>query len=87
MPETFPGNSGNSADALANTTLTDRELLIHALQHLEVMTEQLAEVHKHVLKFDGTLALFEPLLARFAPGGKPDMLALMQARREGRKVR
>jgi hypothetical protein len=72
-------------NSLASTTLTDRELLIHALQHLEVMTEQLAEVHQYAVRLDGQLSVFAPLLARFAPGGKPDMVALMQARREMRR--
>jgi hypothetical protein len=31
--------------ALANTRLTDRELLIHAIQHLEVLTDQVGEIH------------------------------------------
>lgn len=68
MPETLPETPGNS---LANTTLTDRELLIHAIQHLEVLTEQMAEAHEAVLRIDGELAVFRPLLARYAPGGKP----------------
>jgi hypothetical protein len=72
-------------NSLAGTVLSDRELLIHALQHLEVMTDQLAEVHEYVLKLDGELSVFRPLLARLAPGGKPDMLALMQTRREIRR--
>jgi hypothetical protein len=82
VPETFPPNYVNS---LAGTTLTDRELLIHALQHLEVLTEQMAEAHGAVLRIDAQLSVFAPLLARLAPGGKPDMLALMQARREIRR--
>lgn len=84
MPETFPPNSVNS---VAGTTLTDRELLIHVLQHVEDMWEKLAEVHEHTLRMDGQLSVFAPLLARFAPGGKPDMIALMQARREARHGR
>jgi hypothetical protein len=82
VPETF---SETPADALARTTLTDRELLIHALQHLEVMYEQQAEMHSAVMRIDGQLSMFAPLLAKWAPGGKPDMLALMQARREAKR--
>lgn len=82
MPETF---SRNSADALASTRLTERELLIHAIQHLEVLTEQMAEAHGAVLRIDAQLSVFAPLLERLAPGGKPDMIALMQARREARR--
>lgn len=76
MPENFPPNSGND---LANTRLTDRELLIHAVQHLEVLSTQMEYVHAQ-------LTVFAPLLARLAPGGKPDMIALMQARREARRT-
>lgn len=83
MPETFPENSANS---LANTTLSDRELIIHAVQHLEDLADQMADVHGAVLRIDGQLSVFAPLLARLAPGGKPDMIALMQARREIRRA-
>lgn len=65
--------------------LTDRELLIHAIQHLEVLTEQMAEQHEAVMRLDYQLSVFAPLLAKYAPGGKPDMIAIMQARREGRR--
>lgn len=30
---------------LARTTLTDRELLIHLMQHVEVLGEQVGEIH------------------------------------------
>lgn len=83
MPETFPGTVQNS---LANTRLTDRELLIHAIQHLEVLTEQMAEQHEVIMRLDYHLGVFAPLLAKYAPGGKPDMIAIMQARREARKL-
>ena len=82
MPETYPGTVQNS---LANTSLTDRELLIHAVQHLEWLTEQMAEQHEAVMRLDYQLQVFAPLLAKYAPGGKPDMIAIMQARREARK--
>ena len=82
MPETSPETARNS---LANTVLTDRELLIHAIQHLEYLTEQLAEQHEVIMKLDYQLGVFAPLLAKYAPGGKPDMIAIMQARREGRR--
>jgi hypothetical protein len=71
VSETFPETS---ASALANTTLSDRELLIHLLQHVEVMGEQMNEI-------TAQLAVFRPLLDQLAPGGKPDMLGAMQARR------
>lgn len=81
MPETFPGSPQNS---LANTSLTERELLIHAIQHLEVLTEQMAEQHDAVMRLDCQLSVFAPLLERYAPNGKPDMIAIMQARREAK---
>lgn len=84
MPETFRESSANS---LANTTLTDRELLIHAVQHLEAQCGQLTEILGRLEALDAELAVFRPLLARLAPGGKPDMIALMQARREARRTR
>lgn len=78
MPETFPGN-------LENTTLTERELLIHALQHIEDLYEQVSEMHGAVMRLDCQLSVFAPFLAKLAPGGKVDMIALMQARREARR--
>lgn len=65
--------------------LTDRELLIHALQHLEYLTEQMAEQHEAVMRLDYQLSVFAPLLAKYAPGGKPDFLALAQIRREAKR--
>jgi hypothetical protein len=82
VPETFPETPLNS---LANTTLTERELLIHALQHIEDLYEQLSEVHGAVMRMDCQLAVFAPFLAKLAPGGKVDMIAVMQARREAKR--
>jgi hypothetical protein len=82
VPETLPETPPNS---LANTTLTDRELLIHALQHLEDLYEQMSEMHGAVMRLDCQLSVFAPLLAKYAPGGKPDMIGIMQARREARR--
>jgi hypothetical protein len=72
-------------NSLANTMLTDRELLIHAVQHIEDLYEQLAEVHGAVMRMDYQLQVFAPFLAKLAPGGKVDMIAVMQARREARR--
>ena len=72
-------------NSLANTVLTERELLIHALQHLEDLYEKVQEMHGAVMRMDCQLAVFAPLLAKYAPGGKPDMIAIMQARREARR--
>lgn len=68
--------------ALAATRMTERELLIHALQHLEDLAEQMAEVRGAVIRFDGTLAVFEPLLRKYAPEGRMDFIGAMQARRD-----
>ena len=56
MPET------NRETALANTKLTERELLIHAVQHLEDLSEKMADVHGAVLRLDHQLSVFAPLL-------------------------
>jgi hypothetical protein len=82
VPETFPESSANS---LANTRLTDRELIIHAVQHLEMITGQLEEIGARLESFEAELSVFRPLLAKLAPGGKPDMIGIMQARREARR--
>lgn len=56
MPGNSPETPGNS---LAQTTLTDRELLIHALQHLEVLTGQVGEIY-------GALVPLRPMLEKLA---------------------
>lgn len=84
MPESF---QDNSATAIANTTLSDHELLVHALQHIEDMYEQIAEMHGAVMRIDGQLSVFAPLLARLAPGGRPDLVGAMQTRRDLKKMR
>lgn len=82
MTETFPGNS---AGVLANTTLTERELIIHMLQHIEDLYEQMSEVHGAVMRIDGQLSVFAPLLAKYAPGGKLDFIGANQMRKEARR--
>lgn len=84
MPETFPETRG---DQIARTTLTDRELLIHLTQHAEIQGEQIAEMHGTIMALAEELATFRPLLAKLAPGGKPDFVAVMQTRREARRGR
>ncbi|HLM89249.1 MAG TPA: hypothetical protein VK284_09505 [Streptosporangiaceae bacterium] len=55
------------------TELTDRALLVHILEHVEAMWAELDE--------------FRPLLAMIKrPNGTPDMIGLLQARRDARKA-
>jgi hypothetical protein len=56
---------------LANTTLSDRELLIHALQHLEWITEQLTPLI--------------PLVKEIAPDGTLSLAGIMRAKMEARR--
>jgi hypothetical protein len=67
VPET------NRETALANTKLTERELLIHAVQHLEDLSEKVEkllesaeEIRPAVLRLDHQLQVFAPLLARLS---------------------
>jgi hypothetical protein len=83
VTETFRETS----PALAGTTLSDHDLLLHALAHIEDLYEKIGEIHGAVMRVDGHLSVFAPLLAKWAPGGKPDMIGLMQARREARRGR
>lgn len=77
---------GETPPELSGTRLTDRELLIHAVQHLEDLSERLADVQGRVIRLDHELAVFAPLLARFRPGGGATMVDAMQAWRAGRKA-
>ena len=63
MPETHAETPENS---LANTRLTDRELLIHAVQHLEVMAEELRPLAVQVAEIYKELKPLQPLLAKLA---------------------
>jgi hypothetical protein len=55
------------------TQLTDRALLVHILEHVEAMWAELEE--------------FRPLLAMLKrPNGTPDMVGLLQARREAKRA-
>jgi hypothetical protein len=56
------------------TPLTDRQLILHTLGHVEQMTEQLAQLA-------GLLEPFRPLLEAAAPGGRADAISLAQAGR------
>jgi hypothetical protein len=55
------------------TQLTDRALLVHILEHVEAMWAELEE--------------FRPMLAMLKrPNGTPDMVGLLQARREAKRA-
>jgi hypothetical protein len=70
------------------TTLETPETRLEtALTHLADLYEQVAETHQAVMRIDAELTVFLPLLRSLAPGGKPDMLAMMQARREAKHGR
>jgi hypothetical protein len=56
------------------TQLTDRQLLVHLLEHAEATTEQLAELRAMVEPF-------RAVLAAAAPGGRADAISLAQAGR------
>jgi len=63
---------GNT-DVTAAADLTDRDLLLHILRRIEAMWAELEE--------------FRPLLAMLKTrDGKPDMVGMLQARREARKA-
>lgn len=61
---------GETTQTPIETVLTDREILIHILGHVEEWAE-LVEV----------LRPLRPILEAAAPGGRPDAISLGQARR------
>lgn len=63
----------------AETPLSDRDLLIHVVQHVEHIDEMVTAVHD-------VLEAYKPLLARFAPGGGADYLTIMQTARDLRRA-
>lgn len=67
---TMPVNTPNQI----TTTLSDRDVLLHILQHVEALTEVLEE--------------FRPVLAMMkGPDGKPDMISVAQTVRRFRRGR
>lgn len=64
----------------AETTLTDRELLIHAVQHIEHIDEVVTAIHDE-------FQVFRPLIERFRPDGGADFLTILQTGRELRRQR
>lgn len=71
MPETL-------TEIPASTPFTDRELLRHALAHIEDMHDRMEQIWT-------VLQPFVPMLASMAPAGQADILTIMQARRELRR--
>jgi len=63
---------------VTDTVLTDRELIIHTLQHVEEMHEILTELFAE-------LQTFRPLIDRYRPAGGADMLTMIQAARDARR--
>lgn len=63
----------NIGDMPETPQITDREILLHILARVEAMWDELEQ--------------FRPLLAMVKGGnGKPDMVGLLQARREVKKA-
>ena len=68
---------------LIETTLSDRELLLHLLMHAEAQTEQIGRL----LELVDVLEEFRPLLNLVrGPNGKPDYVGLAQVRRNLRRL-
>jgi hypothetical protein len=61
-----------------DTPLSDRDLLIHLLQHVE-------DMHDRIEQAWTLIQPYVPILAKFAGGGQPDMMTIMQARRDLRR--
>ena len=62
---------------IISTQLSDRDVLLHILTHVEALTELLVLLEE-----------FRPLLALLkTPNGKLDMVGVMQARREAKRWR
>ena len=62
------------------TRLTDRELLVHAIAHLEDLDAKITAMHDIV-------QAYKPLIDRFAPGGGADYLTILQTARDLRRRR
>ena len=84
FPVKFRGVSENSD--ITRTKLPDRDLLIHAIQHLEYQSEQLARLESQVAELTQVLAVFRPLLQKMAPDGQVTVTGMLAARREVRRV-
>lgn len=65
---------GETKRAPIETQLSDRQLLVHLLEHAEATTEQLAELRAMVEPF-------RAVLAAAAPAGRADAISLAQAGR------
>jgi len=84
------------------TNLSDRDILLHLLTHVESMDERLAKiedgwlnpiygqlsaVRDKVEALEAEWATYRPVVATFANGGRPDMISAAQALRQGRRMR
>lgn len=63
----------------AETRLTDRDLLIHAIQHLEHIDEIVTALQEE-------FEVFRPLIERFRPAGGGDYLTILQTARQLRRT-
>lgn len=63
----------------AETTLTDRELLIHLVAHVEHIDEV-------VTRMGDEFEVFRPMIERFRPACGADMLTILQTGRELRRA-
>ena len=93
VTESFP-------QGITQTRMSDRDLLIHAVQHLEDLSGRLERIEAQVAWTTGSvsaisetcgnlaaeLAVFQPLLREIAPGGKVSLGGLLRARREAKNV-
>ena len=66
--------SGETRQTPIETRLTDRQVLVHLLEHAEQTTAQLSALLE-------LLEPFRPLLAAAAPAGRPDAISIAQAGR------
>jgi len=69
------------------TRLSDREILLHVLTHVEEMHEGLIRIADRLEALEAEWATYRPLVATFSNGGKPDMISAAQAFRQGRRMR
>ena len=62
------------------TILTDRQLLVHLIGHIEHVDEIVTALHDE-------WEVFRPIIEQFRPAGGADFLTILQTGRELRKLR